>query len=120
MLLLAMTALFATSCDKDEELDTENPKIIWKQPQFGETIAANEDIIVDFSDNVGLATASIAIATVDGMGVDAVNGNLSGTSGTITWSNNGNTLQTGDYTLTATVTDEAGNTNTGSNQFSVN
>ncbi|MEM8525093.1 MAG: copper resistance protein CopC [Bacteroidota bacterium] len=119
LMILAMGALSFVACE-EEELDTENPKIVWNQPQFGEAIADSEDIIVDFSDNVALKAADYQVLDQAGSQVLEISMDLSGTSGNIIWKNNGGKLTAGTYTISATVTDEAGNTNTGSNQFSVN
>ncbi|MEM6696953.1 MAG: SusF/SusE family outer membrane protein [Bacteroidota bacterium] len=118
-MLLAATAMFFTSCNKDEDVDTENPKMIWVQPEFGVPIMFDQDITVGFSDNINLASASFTINADDGTEVGSASATLSGTSGEVTWTNDGVSLKEGSYTINATVTDAAGNTNAASNKFPV-
>lgn len=120
LLLLLSVGFFAlTSCNNDEDLDTENPKMVWVQPEFGGTVMFDEDITVGFTDNVDLASASFTITSADGMEVATASGSVSGNEGEVTWTNDGVSLKEGSYTINATVADASGNTNSASNRFTV-
>lgn len=117
MASLLAASFLVTSCGEDE--DIENPKFIWTQPTNNGILAVTDNIIVDFTDNVGLASAAITVTSAAGDQVVSQTASFSGTSGTLTWNNDGMTLIDGSYTLSGTVTDAAGNVNTSSISFRV-
>ncbi|MEM1324707.1 MAG: SusF/SusE family outer membrane protein [Bacteroidota bacterium] len=118
LLLLGLVSL-TVACNNDEDLDTENPKFVWTQPEFGGMMMFDQDITVSFTDNIDLASASFVVTSDDGTDVATANGSVSGKEGELTWTNDGMTLVKGSYTINATVTDAAGNTNMASNKFTV-
>ncbi|MEM9887234.1 MAG: SusF/SusE family outer membrane protein [Bacteroidota bacterium] len=121
LLLLAATMIVfsTTSCNDDEDVDSENPKLVWVSPEFSGSVMFDEDITVGFTDNVNLASASFTITSDDGVEVGSASGTLSGNEGELTWTNDGTSLKEGGYTINATVADASGNTNAASNKFSV-
>lgn len=108
-LLMAVPFLF-TACDED---DTTNPNIVIIAPADGAEVGQGSDLspYVQFSDNESLSNISVKL---EGQGVTVIDVNES-TSGTDFTVNQTVSLPIdqpiGDYTMTVTATDGAGNTN---------